>query len=219
MLNEAMHDTTDLAMNSGARHGDETLLVKFFKKPKLNSAKTTEAGRPIYEERDHIQIMQPGNKDSIIIRPATNMDRDRFAEHFRRYEAREDQEAIEGTMLEDWAGITRSQCEELKYLNIRTVEQLVSVSDSNAQNVMGITHMKQRAKKYLDDTAGDATAEALETAKNEIAELKAAFAAMQEGQKVNVPVEEIRPLEKIPEPKKRTRRTKAQMEAAKATTE
>jgi hypothetical protein len=211
MLNEAMHDTTDLAMNSGRSHGDDTLLVKFFKKPKLNSARTTAEGRPIYEERTHIQIMQPGNKDSIIIRPATKMDKNRFAEHFRKYEAREDQEALEGTPLEEWAGITRSQCEELKYLNIRTVEQLASVSDSNAQNVMGISHMKQRALKYLDETAGNATTEALESANAQIQELREAIAALQAGEKVEVPLHEA--------PKKRTRRTKAQMEADKGTTE
>jgi hypothetical protein len=216
-IHEAMHDTTDLAMNTSRHHGDENLLVKFFQKPKINSAKTAEAGRPIYEDRLHIQIMQPGNKDSILIRPANSMDKSRFAEHLRKYEAREDQEALEGTPLEEWAGITRSQCEELKYLNIRTVEQLAAVSDSNAQNVMGIAHMKQRATKYLEDTAGDATAEALESANEQIQELREAIASLQAGDKVEVPVA-VRPLEEIPKPK-RTRRTKAQMEAAKGTTE
>ncbi len=71
--------------------------------------------------------MQPGNKDTVIDDPASAHYKERFAEHFRRYEARESQEHIEGTILEEWAGITRSQCEEMKFLNIRTVEQLANL--------------------------------------------------------------------------------------------
>jgi len=207
MLNEAEHGITDLAMNNSRFHGDETLLVKFYKHPKENSAKSAEAGRPIFEEVPYIQIMTPGNKDSIVIRPATKMDKQRFAEHYRKFEAREDQEGIEGTLLEEWAGISRSQCEELKYLNIRTVEQLVAVSDANAQNVMGINFLKQKATKYLEDTKGDATAAAL-------ADMQAKYDALvaQMSETVVTDAVEEPEIEKAP----RKRRTKAEMEAAKA---
>jgi hypothetical protein len=200
MLTESNYSETDLAMNNGRYHGDNTLLVKFFMNPKINSAKSAEAGRPIFKEVPYIQIMQPGNKDSIIIRPATEMDKKRFAEHFRKFEAREDQEAIEGTLLDEWAGITRSQCEELKYLNIRTVEQLSTVSDSNSQGIMGIGFLKEKANKYLTDTAGDATAEAL-------SDLQAKYEALM-AQMAAKPIEVVKP--------KRTRRSKAEMEAARA---
>ena len=200
MLQESNYGETDLAMNNGRYHGDETLLVKFYKHPRINTQKTADAGRPIFEETPYIQIMQPGNKDSIIIRPATKMDKSRFAGHFRKYEAREDQESVEGTLLDEWAGITRSQCEELKYLNIRTVEQLCAVSDSNAQGVMGIAYLKEKAKKYIDDTAGDATKEAL-------ADMQAKYDALiakMSGENVV----EVKP--------KRKRRNPAEMAAARA---
>jgi hypothetical protein len=198
MLTESNYSETDLAMNNGRYHGDATLLVKFFMKPKINEKKSQEAGRPIYEEKTHIQIMQPGNKDSIIIRAATKMDKNRFAEHFRKFEAREDQDVMEGTPLDEWAGITRSQCEELKYLNIRTVEQLSAVSDSNSQNIMGISFLKEKANKYLEDTAGDAT-------KEKFAELEAKYESLM-AQMAAKPIEVVKP--------KRTRRSKAEMEAA-----
>jgi hypothetical protein len=200
MLTESNYSETDLAMNNGRYHGDATLLVKFFMKPKINEKKSQEAGRPIYEEKTHIQIMQPGNKDSIIIRAATKMDKNRFAEHFRKFEAREDQDVMEGTPLDEWAGITRSQCEELKYLNIRTVEQLSTVSDSNSQGIMGIGYLKEKANKYIEDTAGDATAEALADLQTKYEALMAQMAA--------TPIEVVKP--------KRTRRSKAEMEASRA---
>lgn len=161
MIQEAEYGVTDLAMQGqqGRFSADDTLLVKFFKHPKLNQTRSAEEGRPIYEDTDYIQIMQPGNKDSIIIRPAMEMDKQRFAEHFRRYEVRQDEEYVEGTLLDDWPGITRAQCEELKYLNIRTVEQLAAVSDSNAQGIMGIQALKAKAAKFLETAESDATAE------------------------------------------------------------
>lgn len=169
MLPEADMGVTNMAMggNSGRYAGDETLLVKFFKHPLRNDAKSKEEGRPIFDDVDYVQIMQPGNKDSIVIRPATPMDKDRFAEHFRRYEVRQTEEYIEGTLLSESPIVTRAQCEELSYLNIKTVEQLAEVADSNAQNIMGIQMLKQRAKNYLEQAAGNASAQALADQKAE----------------------------------------------------
>jgi hypothetical protein len=200
MLEQDNYGMTDMAMNQGRYHGDETLLVRFFMNPRINTIKTKTWGRPIYEEVPYVQIMQPGNKDSIIIRPATKRDKGRFAEHYRKFEAREDQEAIEGTLLAEWAGVTRSQVEELKYLNVRTVEQLAAMSDSNATGVMGAGFLKQKAQKYLDDTDGNATAEAL-------AEMQAKYDAL---------IAQMHEINAKPEPKpKRKRRSSAEVKAEK----
>jgi hypothetical protein len=162
-LQEAEYGITDLAMQGvqGRYVGDENLLVKFFTKPRFIQSKSNDAGRPIFEDTHYVQIMQPGNKDSIIIRPATSMDKNRFAEHYKKFLAREDQEAIEGTLLSEWMGVTRSQVEELKFLNIVTVEQLAAVTDSNAQNVMGISMLKTKAQAYLEKSKDEHTAQAL----------------------------------------------------------
>ena len=193
-LMEAEYGSTDLAMNNGRYHGDENLLVRFYTHPRKNEGKSREAGRPIFEETTYIEIMQPGNKDSIIKRPATRIDKDRFAEHFRRFEAKIQDEAIEGTLLEEWPGITRSQVMELAYLNIKTVEQLAAVSDSNAQNVMGISFLKEKAKKYLETSKEAATAEAL-------AEMQAKYDALVEkmGAEPEAPKKRGRPKKKVEE--------------------
>ena len=135
-----------------------------------------------------------------MIRPATEMDKARFAEHWRKYQARQgdDEEMLEGTPLRDWAGCTRAQCEELRYFNVRTVEQLAAMSDSNGQNIMGINMLKQRAVKYLEKSKDSATADALAAANKRIDEL---MAMMSED-------------EDSPAPQRRKRRTKAEMEAA-----
>ena len=189
---------TDLAMQgaAGRYQGDEFLLVKFFTHPRLHPQRSADAGRPIYLDTPYISIMQPGNKDSIVMRPATAMDKSRFAEHWRKFEARtsDTDEAVEGTLLEEWAGVSRAQCEELRYLNVRTVEQLANMSDSNSQNIMGINALKQKAVTFLESAKSNATSDALAAANARIDELMAMMGA-----------EDV--------PKKRTRRTKAQMEA------
>jgi len=173
MLQEADMGVTSMAFGgSGSRdEGDATLLVKFYKHPHQNAAKSKEAGRPIFDEVDFIQIMQPGNKDSIIRRPATPMDKNRFVEHFRRYEARQDEDYVDGTPLSEVPFLTRAQAEELSYLNIKTVEQLAGTSDSNAQNIMGIQALKTKAKAYLERSSENAAAQQLLEQKEENARL------------------------------------------------
>jgi len=182
MLQEAGYGITEQAFGgSKARYAaDSSLLVKFFKHPQLNDARTAEEGRPIYEEVDYIQIMQPGNKDSIIIRPATPMDKSRFSEHFSRYTARMDEEYVEGTLLREWPGITRAQAEELAFFNIKTVEQLANVSDVNAQPIMGINMLREKARAYLEVAEKEAVAEELLAANARINRLETMLAELQE---------------------------------------
>lgn len=178
---EAEYGLTESAFNGadGRYQGDETLLVKFFTHPKLDQNAAKAAGRPIFNDTHYIQIMQPGNKDSIIIRPAMEMDKQRFAEHYKKFLAREDQSAISGTLLEEWPGVTRSQVEELRYLNIRTVEQLAAVSDSNAQNIMGVQMLKTKAEKYLEASKEAHLAEALAEKDKQIEQLMARMNALE----------------------------------------
>ncbi len=172
-LQEADYGQTEQAFGGiNARFANDSVLaVKFYIHPKLSQKKSEEAGRPIYEEIDYISIMQPGNKDSIIMRPATSIDKGRFPEHYKKFKAREDQEAVDGTPLTEWPGISRSQCEELRYMNCRTVEQLVDMSDSNAQSIMAIGALQERARKFLERASKDATSAQLQESEEKVSNL------------------------------------------------
>lgn len=182
MLQEAEYGLTADAMEGGAANArykdDANLLVKFFKHPRLDNTKSIEAGRPIYVEVDYIQIMQPGNKDSIVIKPAGRLEINRFPEHWQKYQIRTSDDQIEGTMLEDWPGISRSLVEELKFFNIRTVEHLANMSDTNSAKFMGGNMLRQKAADYLEASAGNANAEALAAANARIDELMSAMEAL-----------------------------------------
>lgn len=162
MLQEADYGITEMAHGDANRYqGDEVLLVRFFSAPIQDSAATLEAGRPIFKEVPYIEIMQPGNKDSIIQRPARDTDKHRFPKHWRAYQDRQSEDYIEGTLLEQWPGLNRAQVEELRYFNVRTVEQLASMSDSNSQGMMGINILRDKAKAYLEASRIESAAAAL----------------------------------------------------------
>jgi hypothetical protein len=165
--------------DAGRYKNDDTLHVKFSVHPRIHPTKSEEAGRPIFEDTHYIMIMQPGNKDNIVHRPATERDKKRFAEKYKKFLAREDQEAVEGTLLEEWPGITRSQVEELKYMHIRTVEQLAAVSDANSQNIMGIQMLKAKAVKFLDAADSNKAAEIQQKNEETIAALTARLLALE----------------------------------------
>ena len=139
--------------------GDDKLLVKFHIQPKQNQHKTEDAGRPIFEDKTYITIRVPGNKQSIIIRPLRETDKKRFPAHWKAYEEGGVEEFVSGTPLEAWPALGRSQIEELKYFNIRTVEQLAGMNDSDAQGFMGMNTLKGKAAVYLEAAKGGAPME------------------------------------------------------------
>ena len=241
MLQEAEMDITTLAHSTRRTQGDQYLAVRFFLKSKQNAAKSEAAGRPIYEDVEYIEIMQPGNKDSIIVRPATSIDKGRFPEHYSKWKARtssDNEQQLVGTPLAEWAGVTRAQADELSFFNVKTVEQLANMADSNTTNMMGLGNLKEKARKYLESSADQATVDALAALKAENAELRDMMKQFMAGSKpqpvvLSQEIEVLQPREDYGSPEldpldaivprgttiakpKRKRRSKAEMEEAKA---
>lgn len=155
-MQEADYGMTDTAfrMDGGANNSrwadDDKLLVRFFLHPSQDAARSVKEGRPCFKDTEFVQIMQPGNKESIVMRPATQTDKQRFHKHYRAFKDRNDSDLLEGTPLDQWPAISRAVVEELKYFNVLTVEQLAGMSDANAQGHMGINMLRDKAKTWLD---------------------------------------------------------------------
>ncbi len=178
-LEEADYGLTHSAMGQGGgQPGDDALLVRFYRQPLQNVAKSEAEGRPIYEDVDMVEIRVPGNKLMVVAEKATQAHKNRFPEHWRRYVARESQEEVTGTLLEEWPGITRSQVEELRFFNIRTIEQLVSLSDTHSGKMMGIQELKRRGAAYLEHSKVQSEANALAEAKRQLDEQQALNATL-----------------------------------------
>lgn len=149
----------EMADESWNPAGDEKLHVTFRLEPLKDEAASREQGRPIFKEVEFIKIAVPGQKTEIVERVVREKDRERFARQYDRWKRNGEQEALIGTPLAEWPGITRSQVEELKHFNVRSVEQLANLSDGNAQKFPGIQALKAKAKDYLEKAKGNAPLE------------------------------------------------------------
>jgi len=133
---------------------DNKLHIQFYSRPMLQHALSEENGRPIYADVDHVRIMVPGDKLSIIDRIASDDDQKRFAAHWAKYKAGKGEEII-GTRLEVVPWMTRSKVEEYKFFNLHTVEQLANANDSVGQKFPSFHSDKAKAVQFLEATTGD----------------------------------------------------------------
>lgn len=156
---EADYGMTEQAFLGGEQNAryaeDSKLFVTFFKHPREDKAASLKEGRPIYQEVDYVRIMVPGDKDSVVVRPARLLDKQRFAKQFAAYEQGE-KEYQEGMPLKAWPMVTRGQVEELKYFGIHTVEQLADLADIHVQKFMGMGTLKEQAKAYIQQAKENA---------------------------------------------------------------
>lgn len=189
---DADYDLTEMAMNAerganGARFDkDDRLVVEFYMHPKLDRAQSDEANRPIYCDSEYIMIMVPGDKNNIVRRPVTELDRQRFRDKYTKWRQNKAAEQVSGTPLSKWPGVSQSQVRELEYFGIRTVEQLVDMPDVHAQNFAGINSLRAAARAYLEATKVGGMEKLME----EFQELKARFEESQSEEDEEVEAEE-----------------------------
>jgi hypothetical protein len=163
----------------GMRRGGEPerLFIRFEKLPKQNAERSREAGRPVYEDVEYIEIAVPGDKSNIVHKPVTDEHRRKYRAQYADWKSGQE-DAVSGTPLSEWTALGRSQVEELLYFKIRTVEQLASVSDGNLQHLgHGYLELRRKAADYLaaakDNQPLLAMREELATRDNTIATMQA----------------------------------------------
>lgn len=129
---------------------DADLLVRFFTKSVQSSEKSKEAGRPVFVEKEYVDIKTPGNRSDAVCRPARHADKQRFSKHYVAFRQRLTMPE-EGTPLTEWGAIPRTQAEEMAFFNIKTVEQLACVSAAHSQQFMGFNALQEKARKFIED--------------------------------------------------------------------
>jgi len=156
--------------------------IRFFQDSIQLGFQSEEAGHPVFADRDFIEITIPGDMGNIIVREATDNDKKTHANLFAQYKAGLEP-SIEGTPLESWSRLTRSQVLNYKALNFQTVEQIAEMSDTAAGKVgLGAMPDRTAAKAYLELAKDSALAMKqsliIERQDNEMAELKRQIAEL-----------------------------------------
>ena len=134
---------------------DSKLYVTFYVRPIKNAFRSEQEGRPIFEEREYIKIIVPGDSKTTVDCPVTEEFRGRFEKQYEKFKKGLEQ-AVEGTPLEMWPQMTVGLCAELKAMNVITVEQLAALDDSKAQRIMGSYDLRRKAQLFLDAAKGEA---------------------------------------------------------------
>jgi hypothetical protein len=120
--------------------------VRFFQEKVQMGFLSEQAGHPVFEDRDFIQINIPGDMSNIIEREATEIDRTQFASLFAAYKQGLEP-SVDGMPVEQWAKLTKAQAANYKAQNFQTVEQIAEMSDHACGSVgMGATSDRAAAK-------------------------------------------------------------------------
>lgn len=158
----------------------DSAIPRFFQKACKNNFKSEREKKAVYDTKDYVEILTPGDRLNTIIREVQDKDKARWPEHWAAYKAGREL-AVVGTPLEMWPMVDVGQVETLKQWNVRSVEDLAQLSDANVQKIgMGMLTLRQKAIVWLaeaDKGAGVAQVVA------ENSELKQRMAAMEEQMK------------------------------------
>jgi len=116
------------------------------------------AGRPIYVDREYIEIQVPGDMENIPHRPVCPADISAHREQYEKWKLGQDQ-AVAGTPLSQLSGMTKSLQKQFEFFNIRSVEQLAATSDANMGRVGPLLSFRKKAQDWMAAIKGMAPIE------------------------------------------------------------
>lgn len=155
----------------------EGLFVEFYEDAYEITHQSEVEGRPVYEQREFVRIIVPGNMTNVIERVCDEADKRRFPHEYARFK-QGSSEKHEGTLLTVWPPINKSQIKESNYFSIYTVEQLSMLSDYNITKMgMGWQDLRRKAISWLAAAKDGAIVNKQST---EIEQLKQELASMRE---------------------------------------
>lgn len=182
--------------NYHVQHGtDAGLFVQFYLEAVQDEEESAKLGRPVYKDREFIKIIPVGDKNTVICEPVTEEYKVRWPSQYAAFKNQQAQPQ-EGTPLEYWPPLTKSQVMTFKAANVHTVEQLANVSDANLFNLgMGAREIRQKAISYIKSAEGSAGVLALQEQLNDalkqIEALKNQQAGFSEEKKRGRPKKEV----------------------------
>ena len=169
---------------------EDRLVVKFRADKIKNEAKTKQAGRPMFDDIELVEIRTAGDRNTVKVFPAHSMHRwtmnedgeqeeqtyaQRWNEQYRRFKENR-QQVQDGTPLSELPFLTEAKRAELRALSIHTAETLASLDGQNLKTLgPGGRELKNQAQAYIDQASGSANVTQMAS---QIAELQAMVASL-----------------------------------------
>lgn len=171
-----MSETPDFY--TAGRDERDSAVPRFFMEAVQNKAKSAAEGRAVFDEREMVEVIIPGDRKTVSVRYVSDEHRNRWPRQYQAFKA--GQEApVSGTPIREWPFINRAQAEELAYAHVLTVEQLAGLTDDLLLKAVprGGYELRSAAQRFLDAAKSAAPSEQLAA---ELAERDATIAAMKE---------------------------------------
>lgn len=123
---------------------------RFYKKAVRNEGKTLETGYPQFDEREFVEITIAGDNKTQIDKPVSDRERQRWPTVYKAF-VEEGKQIIEGFPIEQWPLLSLGQVEKLKFISVRTVEQLAGLDDNGLSAYgPGGRDLQNQAKAFID---------------------------------------------------------------------
>jgi uncharacterized protein YdbL (DUF1318 family) len=171
---------------------DPLVLPVFKIHTQKNEAKSKEAGRPIFEDMEVVEVRFAGDRNKVSVFPAHSICgemqddegdtrkityAERWSDQYKRFKSKT-QQIAEGTPVDELPFLTQAKRSELKALSIYTAEALAALDGQPLKNLgQGGRDLKNQAQAYLDNAKGSANvtkmAAELEELRRTVAELRA----------------------------------------------
>jgi hypothetical protein len=143
----ATYSRTNLGPSDGSNH------PRFFVDQVQDMVASENQGRPIFREEERVEIIMPGNPHTRPVARVSDEHRQRWPREYEAFKAGLEI-CPDGTPLEEWPILKRSQVMELKALGFKTVEHIRDMDDLAIQRIgMGGRRLKELATGFLDDAA------------------------------------------------------------------
>ena len=164
-----------------------TNLVRFFRHWVQNNFKSEQAGHPVGEEFDFIEIKGLGQPNSVVHCKVNTQHQIDYGREWDLYQRGQEQVA-EGTPLREWPVMTHGEIVRLNSFGVYTIEAMVDLSDAGLQKIgPGTRALQLRAKAFLEEDApkaamanlrvkGDEDRQTIQDQDLEIKQLKARLA-------------------------------------------
>jgi hypothetical protein len=135
--------------------GDDRLGVKFYLRVVEDVEGTKREGRRVFMQQEWVRVMTPGDRLNVIDRKVQvtgivpSDDRMRWPKQYALFKQQQDQPVHDGTPLALWPIVPPTLVEELKYINVYTVEQLAELADTFIVQIPRGQEWKRRAREFV----------------------------------------------------------------------
>src|SRR6266446_9925180 len=132
------------------RYGADKQLVIFYNRSCPNPAKSKEVGYPFNEDKVYVRIQVPGERFTVIDRPATSEDSRRWPMQWAQFKQNKEQ-TVAGAQIELLYPEHPSMAANLRANGVHTIEQCAELSGNAIDSVgMGAQNAVNDAKKFLE---------------------------------------------------------------------